>query len=157
MNTLSKYRPFLIWTILHLFGLILSYSRISGRPNTNEFWPFGTFSKRTIWSQQIAEEHSWSHFGFFASYDWFEFLIYVGSPLIIICLINLGNYKNPKGEQKTSISKTNNQTDLKLKESVSNSEIDITEKIEKLSNLRDKGIITESEFLDKKTDLLNRL
>ena len=157
MNTLNKYKPFIIWTIFHLFGLILSYSRISGVPDTDEFWPFGTFSKRTIWSQLIAEEHSWSHFGFFASYDWFEFLIYVGLPLIIIFLVNLGNDKSPKTEDKISVSKKNSQSDLKLKDSVSNSELDITEKIEKLSNLRDKRIISESEFLDKKTDLLNRL
>lgn len=40
-----------------------------------------------------------------------------------------------------------------------NSEIeeDIFEKIEKLSGLKDKGILTEDEFNNKKIDLLNRL
>lgn len=38
-----------------------------------------------------------------------------------------------------------------------NSNIDITEQIEKLSQLKDKGIITEEEFQTKKADLLARL
>ena len=42
-------------------------------------------------------------------------------------------------------------------ESTQNSNIDITEQIEKLSQLKDKGIITEEEFQAKKADLLARL
>ena len=42
-------------------------------------------------------------------------------------------------------------------ESAQNNNIDITEQIEKLSQLKDKGIITEEEFQTKKADLLARL
>lgn len=38
-----------------------------------------------------------------------------------------------------------------------NSNVDITEQIEKLANLREKGILSDSEFEEKKKELLSRI
>ncbi len=50
-----------------------------------------------------------------------------------------------------------NETDDDEDDSVSDLQADIIETIEKLSELKDKGIISEEEFQEKKKDLLNKL
>ena len=53
--------------------------------------------------------------------------------------------------------RTEDSQDAVTESAQNNNNIDITEQIEKLSQLKDKGIITEEEFQTKKADLLARL
>ena len=59
--------------------------------------------------------------------------------------------------QKESNLKDNINTSNTNSTDNENSSDDITEKIEKLSQLKDKGVLTEKEFDDKKKELLDRI
>lgn len=71
-----------------------------------------------------------------------------------------GEDKKPKPQQENKQPIVQNEPEPFTQESskISNDfEEDIFEKIEKLAGLKDKGILSEEEFNNKKTDLLNRL
>jgi hypothetical protein len=55
------------------------------------------------------------------------------------------------------VSQTNNIVQPNLNKSDDNSQSDIVAKLEKLNLLKDKGMITESEFEAKKKDLIDRM
>jgi hypothetical protein len=46
---------------------------------------------------------------------------------------------------------------INKKPSISNNSLDISDQLEKLSNLKEKGVITEEEFNKKKEELLTRI
>lgn len=56
-----------------------------------------------------------------------------------------------------SVSQTDNTVQPSINKADDNSQSDIVSKLEKLKQLKDKGIITESEFESKKKDLLDSL
>ena len=80
---------------------------------------------------------------------------------IIVNYIIQNDWKNAKKLHSVFMSayepyRTEDSQDT-VTESAQNNNIDITEQIEKLAQLKDKGILSEEEFQTKKADLLARL
>lgn len=90
---------FSIWTGVHLFALITSYSEIdafnSGKPRTDKFWPlvefFSEHTRQTNIGKGLPYEfETVSYFkGFFNEYDWSEFAVYVGGALLFYFVFKL--------------------------------------------------------------------
>jgi hypothetical protein len=73
-------------------------------------------------------------------------------PLIVVAIISLSTM----GEQReitTDITKIVNEPVSKAV----NYSVDVTSQLEKLADLKEKGILTEAEFQEKKTKLLSEM
>lgn len=104
---------FFIWTGFHLFALITSYSEIevfSTGPETESFWPFVEFQNcHTHFEREDPYDYSrqprgnWKencYFnGIFSSYDWSEFLIYIGGAFFIFLITKLSTKEAEKHEK----------------------------------------------------------
>lgn len=80
----------IIWCVLNLFALLMSYSGVkyfsNGRtPKTSEFWPFVTYRDCYYVDKSLCD------ISIFNNYDWSEFALYVGGVLVIYLLIRLSN------------------------------------------------------------------
>lgn len=98
MDRLREHRLFVVWFIFHSIALILSYSGISGSPNLYRFWPF-TYGGNRFNLEHFEYTTGYgigSKKGTFYLYDWSEFLIYVGGPVLIIFLYKLFRPLNEK-------------------------------------------------------------
>lgn len=107
---------FLIWTGFHLFALITSYSEIevfSDGPATDSFWPFVEFQSCITYFQK-EDPYDYSGYsglpkgdwkedcyfnGIFSSYDWSEFLVYIGGAFFIFLINKLSNKEGEKHEK----------------------------------------------------------
>lgn len=98
-------RIFLIWSGIHLFALVTSYSEIDffseGSPRTDKFWPFVKIFKYhdrpNMWAYGTKRpEGYWDYNGIFYRYDWSEFLVYVGGALLIFIISRLSSKKVEK-------------------------------------------------------------
>lgn len=100
----SALRIFLIWSCIHLFALITSYSQIdffnAGAPRTDKFWPFvEIFEKNRIIERNFSSsgigygpiKEKWDYNGLFYRYDWSEFLVFVGGSFFIFIISRLSN------------------------------------------------------------------
>ncbi len=80
----------IIWCSIHLFALLMSYSRIEffnrHKPETEQFWPFCDFY-RYYYGKEFFQ-------GVFTNYDWSEFAFYVGGAIIIFLLVRISNKKD---------------------------------------------------------------
>ena len=87
-------RIFLIWFGIHLFALITSYSEIDffnkGTPLTNKFWPFvKVFQYHDRPYMLLDKKGYWDYNGIFYSYDWSEFLVFVGGVFLIFAITQM--------------------------------------------------------------------
>jgi len=107
----SNLRLFLIWTGLHLFAMLMSYSQIEvfnaeGDPEAAEFWPFVEFvysyktktaegleelSKHGSVSLAVLYQDNSGFRGLFYQYDWTEFAAYVGGEFIVFLIVRLSS------------------------------------------------------------------
>ncbi|MDD2799810.1 MAG: DUF4339 domain-containing protein [Bacteroidales bacterium] len=92
----------LIWTGINILALITSYAEIpffsNNSPKTDEFWPFVSIIQHRRFLRWGLPDECWDFNGLFYSYDWTEFLVYVGGAYLIFIIIRLSN----KDELKTS-------------------------------------------------------
>lgn len=117
----NKLKWLIIWTAVHLFALIMSYSQVpifnAETPETSQLWPFVKFaykyqelnergrewrSTAKIGSSIAQDEIYDDKIGFnglFYGYDWSEFSFYVGGALVIFVL-----YRMSKRDKDTSLS-----------------------------------------------------
>jgi hypothetical protein len=96
----------IVWCVFHLFALLMSYSEVdifndSGKPRTDEFWPFVDFihenarfiDNNTAPYGSMSRGGKWEDDfnGIFVEYDWSEFALYVGGAIVIFILVRISN------------------------------------------------------------------
>lgn len=98
----------MIWSVFHLFALLMSYSEIEFftkgiGPKTEQFWPFSeniNHCDDPKWEKISKQyENGWYKYcfgGLFRDYDWTEFAFYVGGAIVIYLLVRISN----KDEEK---------------------------------------------------------
>lgn len=100
--------PISIWTIVHLFALLMSYTgvmffNVETPPDKDKFWPFVDF-KETYYSRpadassapgaSYRAEKNTEFNGVFYQYDLTEFALYVGSVWVIYLIVRLSARNN---------------------------------------------------------------
>ena len=86
--------PAVIWTSIHLFALLMSYTGIdffnTNAAHKDSFWPFVKFTweNEDMWGRKSDKFR-----GIFYQYDWTEFALYVGVAWLIYLIIRLTSPK----------------------------------------------------------------
>ena len=75
----------------------------------------------------------------------------------IVSIILAASLKNNRNIEKVTVENPVQIKDEKPAQVNKSESTDITEKIKKLSELKDQGILTEEEFQNKKKDLLDKI